>query len=119
MPDFMLSNIRIPTNYADFLSSVEVLAIPNLVFQVLPLQSVAEYSLSQHGNNFPRPSEHFVIADYLIDLPIIAVDLGATSSTYGRVIGYAYGDHWLIGDSLFDFAERLKTNKAYAVWGKS
>ena len=110
--------IRMPPDYSDFIASVQALAIPNLVFQTLPLQSVADYSLTQHENNFPRPSEYFVIADYLIDLPIIAVDLGPASSSYGQVLGYAYGDFWLIADSLVDFAERLKAHHEDAVWGK-
>jgi hypothetical protein len=116
--DHTLSKIRIPTDFADFLSAVNCLAVPNLIFQDLPLKSVSEYSHWQHGENFPRPSEHFVIGDYLIDLVIIAVDLSAASETYGRVIGYASGDYWVIADSLPDFAERLQTNKEYTVWGK-
>jgi hypothetical protein len=108
MSDYSSESIRLPADYSDFVSVLSSLDLSDLVVHALPLKSVAEYSISQHGESFPQPSRHFVIADYLIDLPIIAVDLDTTSPTYSRVLGYCYGDWWIVGASLSDFAQRLK-----------
>ena len=118
MPDFASSQGRALAVYADFLSGVRALAIPHLVFQDLPLRSVAEYSITDQGEDFPRPSEHFIISDYLIDLPVITIDLGAASPTHGRILGYCNREHWLIADSLAEFADRLKSIGDSAVYGK-
>jgi hypothetical protein len=112
-------HIQIPKDYGDFVSSAVRLNIPDLIFRSIPLESVAEYVHSERiPQNFPRPQDHFVIADYLIDLPVITVDLSTASSTCGRILGYTYGDYWIIGNSLAEFLNRLQTEKESAVWGK-
>jgi hypothetical protein len=116
MSDYSSENIQLPSDYSNFVSALSSLSISDLIVNTPPLQSVAEYSISQHGESFPQPSRHFVVADYLIDLPIIAVDLDITSRTYSRVLGYCNGDWWVVGASLSDFAERLK-NGTSALYG--
>jgi hypothetical protein len=119
MPDHTLPHIRIPPDYAEFLSSSAGLNIDGLELRSGPLESMAEYVHSERiPVDFPRPADHFVIGDYLIDLPVMAIDLRNESSSYGRVLGYAYGKYWPIADSLSDFLQRLKIHQDGAVWVK-
>jgi len=95
------------------------LNIPNLEFHQ-PAESVRVYQHSERiPDGFPRPDDHIIIADYLIDLPVIAVDLSPDSEHYGRALGYCHGDYWIIADSLSEFAIRLETEQESAVYGKS
>ena len=116
----MSSHIQIPEDYLNFVSTAKRLEIPNLVFHSIPLESVAEYA--NHSErippNFPRPEDHFVIADYLIDLPVVAADFSTNSPNYGRVLSYSYGDYWIVANSLSEFLKRLQVEGESAVWGK-
>jgi hypothetical protein len=105
-------------NYAEFLTEAEKLNIPNLVFHSLPLKSVSDYADSERvPPNFPRPEDHFVIADYLIDLPVVALDVSTKSESYGQILAYTYGDYWLVADSLTDFLDKLKAQQETALFG--
>jgi hypothetical protein len=119
MPDYTLPHIQIPPDYAEFLSLAAALNISGLELFGLPLQSVAEYAHTERvPPDFPRPQEHFVIADYCICLPVVAIDLSTSSSTLGRVLSYSYGNCCIVGDSLSDLLNRLKAQGDSALWGK-
>ena len=76
----------------------------------------AEYERIPDG--FPRPDEHVVIANYLIDLPVVAVDLSPDSEHYGRVVSYCGGDFWIVADSLSELAARLQQHQESALYGR-
>src|ERR1700722_11235736 len=120
MPTQVSSHIQIPEDYFNFVSTAKRLEISNLVFHSLPLESVAEYA--NHSErippNFPRPEEHFVIADYLIDLPVVAANFSKTSPNYGQILAYSYSDYWIVAVSFSEFLKKLQTQRESAVWGK-
>jgi hypothetical protein len=81
-------------------------------------QSVAGYASEEPiPDGFPRPADHFIIADFLIDLPVLAADFATDHGTHGRVIGYSYGEHWVVASSVSELIERLKASGTDAVWG--
>lgn len=101
------------------MSIVRALNLPNLEFHPCN-ESVQDYATHSESipEAFPRPEEHVVIADYLIDLPVVAADMCIGSPHYGRVLGYCNGDYWLIADSFSEFAERLQKQQEAALYGK-
>ncbi len=60
-----------------------------------------------------------VIADYLIHAPILAVNFGAKSATYGRVMGYCGPGRWFCADSLEEFLHSLDKTDEGAFFGRS
>jgi hypothetical protein len=114
------AHIQLPQGYADGIKTARSLRIPDLVLRDPPLQSVADYARSEPvPAGFPLPNEHFVIADYLIDLPVVAIDLSIASEHYQRVFAYTYGDYWLVADSFAEFVERLQKERDTTLWGKA
>ena len=115
----MSAPIEIAEQYSEFLATARSVRIDGLEFHDLPLKSMIEYSTHEPvPSDFPRPEDHFVIADYLIDLPVVAVDLSRGSGDTGAVFAYAYHKYWLVADSLRDFADRLQSQHDAALWGK-
>ena len=103
----MSSQIQIPSDYTDFVQAANKLGIADLVFHSSP-KSVVEYADSDRiPVGFPRHEDHFVIADYLIDLPVVAIDCSTQSPSYGRILAYTYGDYWAIAESLPDLLQKL------------
>jgi hypothetical protein len=113
------ASITIPEQYSQFIAVARSLAIPGLELRELPLVSVAQYSTHERvPNGFPRPSEHMVIADYLIDLPVVALDCAPISEHYGRVLAYSHGDYWVAADRLSEFTRSLEQHDTAALFGE-
>ena len=112
-----------PVNFAEqhreFVAAARAAAIAELELHAPPLKSMVEYSTHEPvPTGFLRPEDHFVIADHLIDLPVLAVDLSGGSQDTGPVFAYAYDKYWLVADSLRDFTERIRSQGDAAMWGK-
>ena len=115
----MSAPIALPEQYSQFFAVARALGIPDLELRERPSMSVAEYSTHEHvPEGFPRPSEHLVIADYLIDLPVMALDCAPTSENYERVLGYSHGDYWVAADSLSEFTRSLEQHDTGALFGE-
>ena len=100
------------------MAAARQLGIPDLELRSLPFESVRTYEHSERvPAGFPRPDEHFVVADYLIDLPVVAVDLSSASEHYGRVLSYSYGEYWVIADSFAEFVAHLQDMQEAALYG--
>ena len=113
------AQLRIPQYYGEFRDIVRSLHIPELEVREAPTQSVTEYASHEPvPPGFPRPDDHMVIADYLIDLPVVAVDCSFASGEYERVLAYAYGDWWEVADSLSQFADSLRVSDNGALFGR-
>jgi hypothetical protein len=83
------------------------------------LKSVSDYSDHEKvPEKFPRPSDHYVIADHLIDLPVVAVDFSVTQGHHGRVIAYSHGNFWVLADTLAEFTKNIGEIGTSALWGK-
>ena len=109
----------IPQHYGEFRDVVRSLGIPELEVRDEPTQSVADYAPHERvPPGFPRPDDHMVIADYLIDLPVVAVDCSSAAGAYERVLAYAYGDWWEVADSLSQFADSLRVYDSGALFGR-
>ena len=79
--------------------------------------SVEEYSSNEKApKDFPRPTDYFVFADHLIDLPVLAADFSITKGTHGQVIGYSYDRFWIIADSIQQLSRLIQDNGVDAVW---
>ena len=105
------------------MAAVRALNIDGLEFHSCT-ESVLAYSelFARSSHCFPRPAEHIVIADFIIELPVVAADLSPASEHYGRVLGYCYSaakyEHWIIADSLSEFAARLQQHREGALYGR-
>ena len=87
------------------METIRALNIEGLELHSFPKTVPAHSELfARSADCFPRPGDHIVIADYLIELPVVAVDLNPASEHYGRVLGYCSGSgrykFWKIADSL-------------------
>lgn len=102
------------------LKTVRTLNIPNLEIKPSPFQSVTEYGVQceRVPTEFPRPYEHFVFADYLIDCPVLAADFSTGTGYHGRIIGYSTGIFWIVADSPEELVVRLTNERDGALWGK-
>ncbi len=115
----MSTSIAVPEQYFELVAVARSLAIPGLELRDLPLQSVAEYSTHERvPEGFPRPSDHMVIADYLIDLPVVALDCAPISEHYERVLAYSHGDYWVTAASLSEFTRSLQQHDTGALFGE-
>ena len=115
----MSAPIAIPPEYSEFLGVARSLRIPGLELRDIPLLSVAEYSSHERvPEGFPCPSEHLVIADYLIDLPVVALDCSPSSEYCGRVLAYSHGDYWVAAASLSEFTRSLQQHDTGALFGE-
>jgi hypothetical protein len=85
------------------------------------LESVAEYgALNERVPvGFPRPDDHFVVADHMIDLPVIAVDLASHSEHYGRVLAYSYDLYWVVAHSLEELVSGMHQLQDAPLFGRS
>jgi hypothetical protein len=111
--------LTLPPHYDEFRDVVRSLGIPELELRDVPTESVADYASHEPiPPGFPRPDDHIVIADYLIDLPVIAVDCSLASDTYERVLAYAYGDWWEVADSLSQITDSLRVYDNGALFGR-
>ena len=109
---------QFPTDFEAEMAAVRALAIPNLEFHPFT-ETVLAYAISERVPvGFPRPDEHVVVADFLIDLPVVAVDGSPTSEHYGRFLGYCSGDFWIIADSASEFTARLQQHQESALYGR-
>jgi hypothetical protein len=109
-----------PEEYAAFVASVRSLAITDLALHAPPFASVAVYAAMNEPvpAAFPRPHEHFVIADHMIDLPVLAIDASPASEHYGRLLAYSSGDYWTVADSMQEFITALQDASEAAFFGR-
>ncbi len=101
------------------MAAARALDIPDLEFHTFTETVLAYAVLSERvPDGFPRPDEHVVVADYLIDLPVVAVDVSPASEQYGHFLGYCSGDFWIVADSPSEFATRLQLHQQSALYGQ-
>ena len=111
-------SLQFPVGFDAELAAIRALGLPNVEFHPLT-ETVLTYASSERvPAGFPHPDQHVVIADYCIDLPVVAVDLSPASEHYGRVLGYSYGDYWTIADSLAELTVRLWEHQQAALYGR-
>ena len=109
---------QFPADFETAMALARALNLDGLEFHSFT-ETVLAYSISERVPvDFPRPDEHVVIADYIIDLPVVAVDASPASEHYGRVLGYCGGDFWVVADSPSEFAARFQQHQQSALYGR-
>ena len=110
---------QFPADFEAAMAAVRALDIPNLEFHPFT-ETVLSYAVLSERvpAAFPRPDEHVVIADFLIDLPVVAVDVSPASEHYGRFLGYCSGNFWIVADSPSEFAARVQQHQGSALYGQ-
>ena len=102
------SQFQFPADFDSAMAAIRAFNLLGLEFRPCNESVVAYAKYERVPADFPRPDNHIVIIDYLIALPVVAVDVSPASEHYGRVVGYCGGDYWIPSSSLSELAARLQ-----------